>query len=339
MDYNQLIRELRAIDIAKLNISDYSKGALQRVVNSDTYYFEIYHRCLESINARCNKEISEMAVVDYGGGHGLFSILAKTYGYGNVIYIDNNPDAINTVNALSKKIGVFPDHILEGDSDQFVEWAKCNHTIPDALIAIDVIEHIYSLPAFFKDMNRLSPNITMIFTTASSPYNPFVAKRLHRIMLQDELSGENSFFAQRRRYIEDNHPDLTKEELSDWAKSTRGMTFDDVELAIEQNTIPTPTDRYNTCDPQTGSWTERILSIEAYQDIVEQDSRNIQVAPGMFNQYKKGIKGTLCHIANKLFRLADHSKLQFQDKPDGWQRIGLVVAPFIYLISSPRTRI
>ncbi len=78
-------------------------------------------------------------------------------------------------------------------------------------------------------------------------------------------------------------------------------------------------DPTNTCNPVTGSWTERILSIEAYRSLYRQNGFSLNVYNGFYDQYKKGLKGLINNILNKTIPI-----------------LGKYLAPYIVLTGSKK---
>ena len=91
-----MLHQLKDIDYHSLPISDYSRRYILRMLPVLDYYLDIYHRCLKQMIRALRKEPSDITMVDYGGGHGFLSLTAKELGIGRVIYIDINPQAVET---------------------------------------------------------------------------------------------------------------------------------------------------------------------------------------------------------------------------------------------------
>lgn len=297
-----LAEKLRQIDYQSLPISDYSHRYIQCLLPILDYYLDICQRALDLLPS------STHTLVDYGGGHGFLSLLAKQRGFKQVIYIDYNPQASETVTALAKEVGFGPDVILTGDSNTLKTWSQEQQIFPDALIGIDIIEHIYRLDTFFDDLLSVNPGMAMVFSTASTPYNPWVKRRLHRFMLKDELgtSTRKGFLHLRREHIATLRPDLSPDELDRWAAATRGLTYPDITATLTHSHIPESPHSCipafpNTCDPATGSWTERILPLKEYRSLAA--PRRIILRKGFYNAHRPGTKGMLSSLLNKLLRL------------------------------------
>ena len=303
-----MLQILKTLDYDSLPISDYSRNYILRLLPSLDYYLEIYHRCLRKMLDESSCSAADIVMVDYGGGHGFLSLTAKTMGIGKVIYVDTNPQAVETVQVVSDKVGFGPDEVLLGDASALRQWCLSNNVMPNLLLGMDVIEHIYRLEDFFADLFAINPALPMLFTTGSTPFNPYVVRRLRRIMQSDELGhgGGPGFHTLRKRYILNHFPEMKDWEADIWATDTRGLTYPDIHVAVETHTPNRLADPYNTCDPATGSWTERILAIEEYQALLLPYHATLSVQNGFYNIHRKGVKGffsqLLNHLPRRLFR-------------------------------------
>lgn len=297
-----MLQQLKALDYHRMPISDYSRQYILRMLPDLEYYLDIYHHSIDQMLHHVGKSAEEITMVDYGGGHGFLSFAAKKMGIGKVIYIDINPLAAETVKVLSKELGNGPDTVLLGDAGTLHKWCQDNAIHPDALLGMDVIEHIYRLEDFFADIFAANPHIYMLFTTGSTPFNPHVVRRLRKIMQADELghNGHEGFFQLRKKHILKHYPAMKDWEADIWATDTRGLTYPDILAAIDTHTPNKDIDAYNTCDPATGSWTERILPIASYQALVAPYQATVSVRLGHYNTHRKGVKGVASRLLNLL---------------------------------------
>ena len=335
VEQTRLAGALRGINVEELPVSEYSKGALLRVLNAAEFYLEIYRNSLEKVLAMCNMPPEEITIVDYGGGHGILSILAKKLGFARVVYIDYNADALQTVQQMSERLGATPDVMLQGDAAVLRQWCESNRVKPNALLAMDVIEHIYVLDEFFGELHSISDMMKMVFTTASTPFNKRVERRLRRAMQEDELGTETrkGFWQKRRDYVQELHPDMSDRELDYWADNTRGLTYADVARAVESQSPNLLLDADNTCDPATGSWTERILPIDDYRQLLMPYGFTLAVVPGRYNEHRHGAKQMMSRYYNKIIDLAPDGEPRTRRERRNYKK-ALKVAPFIYLIIS-----
>lgn len=315
-----LTERLQQIDYDRLPISDYNKQYIKRLKPAMAYYLEIYANCLEKGVTEVGIAPEALTLIDYGGGSGFLSLLAKEMGVGRVIYIDLNPLSVEAIGVLTRELGVGPDTILHGDAETLAHWCYARQIKPQLLIATDLIEHVYNLEAFFNTLIGLNNQMPLIFTTASTPFHPIVKHRLHKLM-QGYESGTlttPNYFTRRARYIRQAYPLFSEEEVEWWAQHTRGLVYCDIKKAVDSAILPIPTDQYNTCDPETGNCTERILPIRSYRSYLAPHHYTLQLEKGFYNVNRKSrVASWVCRAMNFLIRRLG--------------RAGYLFAPFIWL--------
>ena len=309
-----LVSQLKAIDYERLPISKYNKCYIARLKPVLSYYMKIYADCLLKGLESVGSAPKDITFIDYGGGSGFLSMLAKQAGIGRVIYIDLNPDSVDTIRVLKALAGTGPDIILHGDSDTLADWCSANKVKPQLLIATDLIEHVYDLSAFFANLAAIDNKIQMLFTTASTPFNPYVKRKLHRLM----TTWEKEYYALRLHYIHLHFPALSPAEAKEAARKTRGLTFPHIRKAVENGSYPLLKDAFNTCDPRNGNWTERILPIETYRSLAKPFGYQVQVGKGFYNTDRPNpISAIISSGINGLIRISG--------------KAGFLFAPFITL--------
>lgn len=316
----QLYKKLSETDFSQLPISDYNKDYLKRLTPALLYYLDIYTLCFTDGLSRCDKPVEELTLVDYGGGNGFLSMLAKQIGIGKVIYVDLNEKSVETIKLLKEVVGIGPDVILHGDSTRLSEWCKTEGICPELLISTDVIEHIYDLSVFFRDLTDINDQMEMVFTTASTPFNPYVKSRLRRMMRGCETGNliRPNYYKKRVNYIKKSFPKLSGKDVKKWAVRTRGLNYEDINKAVSNNERPLLLDAYNTCDPETGNWAERILSIREYKELVAPYNYKVHLEKGFYNTVRPKQWKT---IASSLINLV----IKYSGKA------GFVFSPFILL--------
>lgn len=309
-----LVSQLKAIDYERLPISKYNKCYIARLKPVLSYYMKIYADCLLKGLESVGSAPKDITFIDYGGGSGFLSMLAKQAGIGRVIYIDLNPDSVDTIRILKALAGTGPDIILHGDSDTLADWCSANKVKPQLLIATDLIEHVYDLSAFFDNLAAIDNKMQMLFTTASTPFNPYVKRKLHRLM----TTWEKEYYALRLHYIHLHFPALSPAEAKEAARKTRGLTFPHIRKAVENGSYPLLKDAFNTCDPRNGNWTERILPIETYRSLAKPFGYQVQIGKGFYNTDRPNpISALISSGINGLIRISG--------------KAGFLFAPFITL--------
>lgn len=312
--FADLCEQIAQTDFGSGAISDRSRNYLNRNIESLRYYARIYAVCLKDI-----PEVSNTVLVDYGGGCAFLSQFAKCLGVAKVIYVDINPESVQTAEELKRVLGIGPDVLVHGDSRDLKAWCIDNNVVPDCLVSVDVIEHIYDLGAFFGDLLSVNPSMKMVFTTASNPCNGLKVRELRKVMLADEQGrgDEKGFYAQRCDFIRQRFPQLAENKLEYWARNTRGLTFGDIEKAVAEKRPNTAIDRYNTCDPATGSWTERVLPLSEYKRLFSKYKRILRVENGFYDTNRTQPQKAFRALLNGIIRLFPH--------------LGRCIAPFIIL--------
>lgn len=322
----ETILAIQKIDLSQLDISTYDKEYFNYLLSHIHYRFEIYTDAI--IRLLPEKDASDYIIpdaegfdyfVDFGGGEGFLSIFLKRLGL-NVIYCDICPTSVNAIGVLKNEIGYGPDFMLEGSSPELLSFCKSKGLCPKYLIATDLIEHVYDLNALFVDFHVMNPGISMVFTTGSVKTNFLKCRKLRKIMLDEE---KNLYIPVRRQFLQEKYPATASSEIEVLAKSTRGLIFSDmikyVDIYLKTNTLPViDIDRYNTCDPETGNWSERILSRKKYRKILGNHQFQVKFENGYYNVHKN--HPVILFIVKTVNFFIRHFRLS-----------GSIITPFIFL--------
>jgi 2-polyprenyl-3-methyl-5-hydroxy-6-metoxy-1,4-benzoquinol methylase len=311
---NDCIRRLLNLDFKKLGINEYNLQYIFDVLPQINYHFSIYKRCINLLTIDKYKG----TIVDFGGGHGFLSCFLKILGF-HIIYCDNNPLAISTVKKIGAALQSIPDIIIEGSAIELSAYCKANNIVPDYLISIDVIEHIYDLEGLFSELHNINPKMGMCFTTSANPCNFLHRKRLFKMM--DEIE-RNFFLPMREEHISKRHPEFNAREIQMLSVLSRGKTYDDITKMANNyllnGSLPQRLPSHNTCDPNSGSWIERILPLKTYKSIINAAGFAVSFSNGFYTTNQQtGVKKALFYARNRV--------LQYGGKP------AMVVAPFIIL--------
>jgi len=314
--------------------NDYCGRYLQHLIHNRNYYLDIYAHVFEKILAKSNLNKENMTIIDYGAGNGLMGIFAKYCGFGKVVINEIDKDFLLAAQSLAEKLNINIHKFIQGDITALAK--ELSDIKPDAIIATDVIEHIYNLNDFFATLKSINPNIISVFTTGSNPENYFKVKKLRQLQFKDEFEGGSpddfKLFGHEthKPYLEIRKviiSELLRNEddnlVNQLATRTRGLQKKDILTAIEiyQKTgnLPNqPLDKFNTCHPETGSWTERILSINDFKSTFQFYGFVLTVNSGFYNEHKKGLKKIMFQGINLLVTI-----------------FGMRFAPFIILSGKP----
>lgn len=325
-------QKLSGVKPAKLGISDYSARYLSHLLQHKAFFLKIYARVLEHAVQKSTASPAQLCLADYGCGNGLLGLFAKYCGFKIVLLCDTNADFTQAARALSAAIAVPADAYVHGDIHQL---ADANiYPVPGIIVGTDVIEHIYNLEDFFSTIASINQKMITVFTTASNPENPILRKKLERLQIKDELHGsapedglltgayeQEAFFTQRIKIIQQVAPQLDDAGTDELAKLTRGMYEPDIRRAIQiflqEAVLPEPAPGVNTCDPATGSWTERILPMQFYMDLYERHGFSLEISNGFYDSYTPGWKQPINFLRNRLVLI-----------------LGKKIAPFLTLTGS-----
>jgi 2-polyprenyl-3-methyl-5-hydroxy-6-metoxy-1,4-benzoquinol methylase len=322
--------KLHAVDVQSLTIAPYCKRYLNHLLQNSKYYLSIYAEVLEKVKQSSNIPVIDKCLLDYGAGNGLLGLFAKFCGFGKVMINDIDEPFLIASKILSSALNIDIHQFILGDLDD-VKKEQLSQKI-DALVATDLIEHIYNLDEFVATIASINPNMISVFTTGSNPKNYFKVRQLMKLQWRDELIGgdaddtllfgheaHESYFKIREKMIYEIAPELDENIILTLAKLTRGKNRKDIITAVKnyqsKKELPVliahPT---NTCHPETGSWTERLMSISTYKSIFRQHQFELQIESGFYNHYQPGVKGFALKFFNKIKAI-----------------VGFKFDPFIYL--------
>ena len=308
--------KLDAVDIQSLSIAPYCQRYLKHLQHHSKYYLSIYAAVLEKVKKESSTPIIDMHLLDYGAGNGLLGLFAKFCGFGKVSINDIDESFLSASQVLAKQMNLDIQHFILGDLDD-VKKVELPEKI-DALVATDLIEHIYDLDVFVASMASLNPDLISVFTTGSNPENYFKVRSLMKLQNLDEYDGgkeedallfghdaHESYLKIRENIIKDFAPELDENIILKLAKLTRGKNKSDIINAVKkfQATKELPlliNHLSNTCNPETGSWTERLMPISTYKSIFQHHQFKLSVSSGFYNHYQPGIKGIALLFINKI---------------------------------------
>ncbi|MCU0321333.1 MAG: class I SAM-dependent methyltransferase, partial [Chitinophagaceae bacterium] len=305
-------------------------------LQNKNHYLRIYATVLEKAFAARNT--TNVALLDFGTGNGLLALFAKFCGVEKVYASDVSSSFLQAAQQLSTQLNLPIEGWILGNEETLPHYFSTKSL--DMVIGTDVIEHVYNLDQLFNTFNSINSNIITVFTTASVAENPIKSKQLKQLQLKDELEDSNAFqmaveneFAGvcflevRKRIIQQYNTNLSNDIVLLLAKKTRGLKKDEIEKAvdfyIQKKILPIEINHpTNTCDPITGSWTERLLSIKEYKTIHLQHNKTLLVHLGFYNSSAKGVKGIFAAIVNVCLQI--------------FGSIAMIITPFIILEGVPK---
>ncbi len=312
----QLSAKLKALEVENLAISDYNKFYLNKHKEHLTYNLTINGLLLQDALQQ-NKNLS--LVCDYGAGTGLLGFLAQESLGCKVIYTDIYPSACKDLPIIASAIGLQLYQVVQGDIST-LNQLKLNNI--DAILSRDVIEHIYDLKAFFELGYVLNPKMIQVHNTAANVYNVLRKKEFKKIHINSEWYGDRgnlketdtkeAFYEQRFKMIKETFPAISNETTQLLASNTRGLVQNDIETAVSQylegKTI-IKKDKYlfNTCDPNTGNWAERLLYFDEFIQMAEKNY-TLKFTKIPYNTFSvSSSKRILAKILNSIITILGHS--------------------------------
>lgn len=323
--FAKLLSNINAADICS---NAYAADYLHKILEHKIHFLHIYADALNKAFDAADCLPAKATLLDFGCGNGVLALFAKYCGVQEVHASDVNADFVIAAQHLSKQLNIELNGWIIGDENSLTKhFAKRQ---PHIIVGTDVIEHVYNLDRLFSIIQLLNRNMITVFTTASVAENPFKSKYIKKLQQEDEYTGSNllhsnhpfagwPFLQVRKQLIQTMFPELQDETILLLANATRGLQQNDIKLAVEHyvqnNILPTLPDNDNTCDPVTGSWTERLLTVTAYKKIYHQYDFQLTVYHGFYNSFEPGFAGIIRKLANGLVKL-----------------LGIKLAPFIVLV-------
>jgi len=322
---NDLFTKLNNLDIQHLNISENSRHALLKYEDDFSYLMCAYSQLLQKALRKIMIPASESIFIDYGGGCGLLSFLAKLTGFKAVIYIDINEQSLNDVKVISEKLNISVDHYICGDVEEFVNHIKRLNIKPDLICSFDVLEHIYNLESWIRTITEIQ-KFSLFFMTGANSRNPVIVNRLKKLHKKSEYQGfENnirfndiylntSSLRERENIIRNKFTELSNKEVEFLSKNSRGLRIDDIEKMVlryikegsTKNKIDHPT---NTCDPYTGSWTERLIDLKQLKAFIESHNLSVNITNSFYCYSDNNLANIIKFFLNQLIKISGRRSL------------------------------
>jgi len=317
-----LFDSIDKLDSDSLNISDYNKRYLKRYKNKLRTHLQRLSYLLAWSIFRCKKPLSEITIIDYGGGAGLLSLLAKACGIGSVIYNDIYDVSCIDARVVGESTNFQADYYVTGDIDALKVYLKNNAIIPDALVSCDVMEHIYDLKTFLKSLHSLSENnLNYVISTHANPLNPIIRRTLMKQQIIAETQNKvadyghksrdslKSFLDVRKEIIVEKYSDqLSESDINQLAINTRGKQRSDIDICLEEyietKRMPAPLSHpTNTCDPHTGNWADRLTDPFEIRNLFLEAGLNASVLSCYHGDPKNIFKNILANVLDILINI------------------------------------
>jgi hypothetical protein len=314
-----LHKKLLKLDLRSLDISEYNQRYLGEVDAEGTLQLYAHLLLLSLYNAQI--PIGEFVFVDYGGGSGLLSFLAKEMGVGRVIYDDIYDVSCEDVRRLSRALKLPLDDVVCGDIDDLVSYLRTNLISISAIASYDVIEHIYDIETYMRKLPLLSnASFRVVHASGANIENPFYVRQTKQKQLQAEYSNKEkkwgwkqldtprSYLDVRREMIINYAPGLSTSEVEELARLTRGLRRNDIEKCVDEyrekgDVRYRPEHPTNTCDPYTGNWCEHLMKMQWLDAILREAGFSVLVLNGYWSSSGRLHKKAIKHTLNMVIRL------------------------------------
>lgn len=299
---SNLVKRLSEIDLHELGISEYNIRYISTKLNNPSSNLGLYIDLLRlCFNSSDYSNISKKTLIDYGGGSGLFSLLAKALGVGTVIYNDIYDVSCRDVKIIADAIDLPLDGMICGEIDDVIANIQESGLKVDAICSFDVIEHIYDINGYLRKCANIphSTRLRLVFGSGANGRNPIINYRLRKKHLVSEMHDREkkighkerdslkSYFNLRKEIIRNNFNSLPEDILSKLASCTRGLRKEDILDVVlgyiqHGDIIYAPSDKTNTCDPLTGNWDEHIMNPSDISSALEQGGFDVEILPGFW---------------------------------------------------------
>jgi len=307
-----LHEKLARLDPDALDISDYARGYLRRYQRKLHTHLQKFAWILTWGLSQQNKPLERTVLLEYGGGCGILSMLARECGVGTVVYNDIYDVACVDARTIAQATGNVANQYISGDIEDVVESLRGTPLSYDVVVSSDVLEHIYNIEAFFTELPALSNgHISFAMSTHANRYNPVI----RRVLTRKQVSVENedrehtpghkkrdslrSYLSIRRDIIREcGDALLSEDEIEVLATLTRGRMDADIRSAVfnylETKELPRPIAHpTNTCDPRTGNWQDRFIDPAVLIGECSRAGLDVDVSPGHYGRPGGFVKQTL----------------------------------------------
>ncbi|MFH1149461.1 MAG: class I SAM-dependent methyltransferase [Actinomycetota bacterium] len=276
----RLETRLARLDGCSIEISDYIRGYLARHQAKLHYTLQKDSYLLMLALSGSGVPLQDFVLVDYGGGAGTLSMLAREAGVGTVIYLDVYDVSCRDAAVIAGELGCTADRYVHGEMAELLGCVESGPGRCDAVVSVNVIEHVYDIDALLVGLAALpGERLAAVLATTANPFNPARQVQLswkhYRYEHRDRppVTGHKgtdtleSYLGARRaiirRRLEGEGAHLSGNELERLARATRGMAGPEIETAaveyLRSGALPRPVHRTNTCDPTSGNWMERLM--------------------------------------------------------------------------------
>lgn len=335
----RLNQKLQRLSLNELGISKYNQRYLGNYIRDIKGTLQINCYILAWSLASSQVLLEKLVFVDYGGGCGIMSLLAKELGVGTVIYNDIYDVSCHDARMIGKALQKEAHAYVCGDIDELIGYLRHQDISIDAIASYDVIEHIYDIEGFFRKIRFLSSKaLCVVFASSANNCNPVIKRQRIKFHLAVEYSDREkmwghkerdslkSYLSLRKDIIASYDASLSPDRIEQLANSTRGLMKNEIERCVLEyqntgNTSYKPRHPTNTCDPYTGNWAEHLMDIQCIKEIFQSEGFAVKIRNGYYGYSPHLVKRPIKNVLNRLITFCGHK--------------GLVFAPY-YLVCAQR---
>ncbi len=321
--------KLKGLDLENLDISDYNKHYFNHKLARLSETFQLYTYLLAVMLDKQDIGLKDFVLVDYGGGYGFLSLLAKELGVGCVIYNDIYDISCHDVEVIARALDLRLNHVVCGGVDDVTQYTSKKLLSVNGVVSYDVIEHIYDIEGYLRAIRHCSEgDLRLVFGSGANIHNPVTRRNIEKFhktceyLDRQKISGAKerdtlrSFLALRKEIIQ-----LYDEDMDEWvvdtlSKATRGLMTEDIKKCVNQYKTTgkidyIPDHPTNTCDPLTGNWAEHLMPTNRLSAILNEEGFDAAILKGYWSYSSQPVKKAIQFVLNWLIYLSGKHGLVF----------------------------
>lgn len=322
----RLHKKLKNLKGDALPISEYSKKYLCKIQSEIQANLYTYSYIAVWALSEMKKSMKDVIFMEYGGGTGLLSLLAKEAGIGTVIYNDVYDVSCHDAAVIAREIGNEANAYVQGDVEDALDAVGKKRLHCDCVVSYDVIEHVYDIEKFFTALPLFSKGpLTLVMASSANVFNPVLKKKFTKMHYEAEYMNRTDTWGRKERDCLKAYRDVRREIILNFARGmektlnngeaeqlvrrTRGLAEKDIvkiaETYFEKGVLPPdPAHPTNTCDPFTGNRAEHLFNpFEAVHPLVEAGFRT-QVFSGYYRPSENPLKKLAGVLLNNAIRFS-----------------------------------
>ncbi len=300
----KLYEKLIHLNLDNVDLSEYNKKYFSKKVKQLKRELQKYSYLLSLSLEDSKIPYNKFVLVDYGGGSGMFSLLAAELGISKVIYNDIYDKSVKDIKSLTQQLNMKISDFICGDIEDLISYLRVRKINVNCITSYDVIEHIYDIEYYFESLPLISKQeFTIVFGSGANNHNFLIRKKLQNFHNKVEFKNRKkeigykdrdsllNYLTIRKNIIKTQNSKLTTKEVNMLSKASRGLIKKDI-IALVSEYDKTrkisymPNHPTNTCDPLTGNWAEHLMDTEYLKKLLEQQGIETQIKCGYFGNVK-----------------------------------------------------